>query len=121
MVSSGLPRRNGMRHSNGTPTNSYLTLQIQSNASLPEIATVALHILKDMESFVIPHVPDQQLIIRVGIHTGSVAAGVVRHLPCQPQWDAALKRGLQVGNKMPRYCLFGRPCLGITGDSRGDR
>ncbi|XP_076437030.1 atrial natriuretic peptide receptor 1-like [Babylonia areolata] len=69
VVSSGLPVRNGMKHA-------------------AEIATLALDLLTNVLSFTIRHLPDQQLLLRIGIHTGSVVAGVV-------------------GRKMPRYCLFG--------------
>ncbi|XP_075676037.1 uncharacterized protein LOC113796496 [Dermatophagoides pteronyssinus] len=69
MVVSGLPMRNGDRHA-------------------AEIARMSLALLDAVKSFTIRHKPDEQLKLRIGIHTGPCAAGVV-------------------GHKMPRYCLFG--------------
>ncbi|KAG7283003.1 hypothetical protein CRUP_028520 [Coryphaenoides rupestris] len=69
MVVSGLPVRNGKLHAR-------------------EIARMSLALLDAVRSFRIRHRPDQQLKLRIGIHTGPVCAGVV-------------------GLKMPRYCLFG--------------
>lgn len=69
MVVSGLPNRNGDRHAG-------------------EIASMSLHLLSAMIDFKIPHLPDETLQLRVGMHSGPVVAGVV-------------------GVKMPRYCLFG--------------
>ncbi|XP_055350580.1 receptor-type guanylate cyclase Gyc76C-like isoform X2 [Paramacrobiotus metropolitanus] len=69
MVCSGLPIRNGDTHAG-------------------VIASMALHLLDAIQYFRIQHRPNQQLLLRVGIHSGPVVAGVV-------------------GRKMPRYCLFG--------------
>ncbi|XP_076448288.1 atrial natriuretic peptide receptor 1-like [Babylonia areolata] len=69
MVVSGLPQRNGKRHAR-------------------EIARMSLALLNGVKSFKIRHRPEEQLKLRIGLHTGSVVAGVV-------------------GLKMPRYCLFG--------------
>ncbi|KPM03516.1 guanylate cyclase C-like protein 1 [Sarcoptes scabiei] len=69
MVVSGVPVRNGERHGK-------------------EIARMSLALLNAVRSFKIRHRPAEQLMLRIGIHTGPCAAGVV-------------------GLKMPRYCLFG--------------
>ena len=52
MVASGLPIRNGKEH-------------------IGEIALMSLHILNSLRSFRIRHKPNQQLKVRIGLHTGS--------------------------------------------------
>ncbi|KAL5020578.1 hypothetical protein ScPMuIL_003470 [Solemya velum] len=69
MVVSGLPNRNGNLHAR-------------------EVARMSLSLLNAVLCFKIRHRPNEQIKLRIGIHTGSVCAGVV-------------------GLKMPRYCLFG--------------
>ncbi|XP_045924419.1 heat-stable enterotoxin receptor [Micropterus dolomieu] len=69
MVASGLPERNGNRHA-------------------VDICRMALDILAFMGTFQLRHLPGIPVWIRIGVHSGPCAAGVV-------------------GIKMPRYCLFG--------------
>ncbi|XP_070581797.1 atrial natriuretic peptide receptor 1-like [Ptychodera flava] len=69
MVVSGLPKRNDARHA-------------------AEIANMALAMLDQIKSTTIRHMPGATLQLRIGVHTGPCAAGVV-------------------GLSMPRYCLFG--------------
>ncbi|XP_055342846.1 atrial natriuretic peptide receptor 1-like [Paramacrobiotus metropolitanus] len=69
VVVSGIPQRIEKRHA-------------------AEIARMSIHIVKSIKVFKIRHKPEEKLTLRVGVHSGPCAAGVV-------------------GLKMPRYCIFG--------------
>ena len=57
MVASGLPKRNGDHH-------------------IAEIANMALDLLSAvLTDFKIRHRPEQKMKLRIGLHTGSCAAG----------------------------------------------
>jgi len=56
MVVSGLPKPNAGRH-------------------IVEICSMALNLLDQVSRFTIRHRPEETLKLRIGIHTGSCAAG----------------------------------------------
>lgn len=72
MVASGVPIRNGNMHAK-------------------EIALLAIEMLETVDKFRIRHLPKTKLRLRIGIHSGSCAAGVV-------------------GVKMPKWIVFGKCC-----------
>jgi len=58
MVVSGLPLKNGSRHAG-------------------EIASLALHLLETVGNLKIRHKPTETVQLRIGVHSGPCAAGVV--------------------------------------------
>ena len=60
MIVSGLPMRNGNNHA-------------------AEIARTAMALLNAVRTFKIRHIPQEQLKLRIGIHTGSAHAHVYEH------------------------------------------
>ena len=68
-LASGVPVRNGDRHAS-------------------EVCHLSSDLLNTAGAITIPHIPEENLKLRIGIHTGPCAAGVA-------------------GSKMPRYLLFG--------------
>lgn len=62
MVVSGLPVRNGRLHAR-------------------EVAHMSLSLLEAVRNFKIRHRPGQQLMLRIGIHTGEILGGGGRGTP----------------------------------------
>ncbi|CAD5234237.1 unnamed protein product [Bursaphelenchus xylophilus] len=69
MIVSGVPKENG-------------------NAHVYHISEIALKMRTFVSNFKLAHKPEEVMMVRIGFHSGSVAAGVV-------------------GLAAPRYCLFG--------------
>lgn len=84
MVVSGIPEENGTKHIQSIGNTALGIMEVNCLATTI-IISLLLQFLKTME---IPHKRRERIRIRLGIHTGAVATGVV-------------------GLIAPRYCLFG--------------
>ena len=90
---SGLPIRNGDNHAG-------------------EIATMSLHLLDEVKKFKMRHRPYDNLMLRIGIHSGNYSSYrfarwiSVNLKSCIIHLTGPVCAGV-VGLKMPRYCLFG--------------
>ncbi|KAF8370680.1 gcy-25, partial [Pristionchus pacificus] len=63
--------------------------EMEDRQHLSEVCQIALHFQKFVvESYLIPHRPEHKLRIKVGIHTGALASGIL-------------------GSTAPRFCVFG--------------
>ena len=91
-IVSGLPTRNGILHAR-------------------EIGRLALTILFRINSFKIKHRPDDQVKLRIGVHSGPIVAGVVgrfiNFMALAVDDQIEMKIQLCVGIMIPHFCLFG--------------
>lgn len=91
MVVSGLPLQNGSRHAG-------------------EIASLALHLLETVGNLKIRHKPTETVQLRIGVHSGPCAAGVVGQKVRKKVYSIIYiiyLKYILYPNQMPRYCLFG--------------
>lgn len=74
-VVSGVPQENGLQHLSNLCDVSLDIMKVCTKSDVNRLRLLAT--LQFLEDFCIPHRKEQRIKIRIGLHTGPVAAGVV--------------------------------------------
>ncbi|CAG2163898.1 unnamed protein product [Oppiella nova] len=97
MVVSGLPIRNEDRHAS-------------------EIASMALNLLDEIKNFKIRHMPNEKFMMRIGVHSGPVCAGVVGiKMPREPLKIHCSEQFKEILDRLGGYLLFERGLTPLKG------